>query len=216
MATGRVWKLKRYGRLVPASREIRRELWKVFEVKRDKPEIVLTIVESGYLLVSQGQESLDTIFLVTGSDSLKVHQRSDNLMLRLTLEGESRLIRMQFDGRSRAEAIKECSSALEKLMEYVPVTTEDDAPLPSNQPPSETSRVTAMGVEPEVVPGSLSLKRLAQHYLGEAAVTLPRAYYHGSLEQGDLEPLLRVCLLDPSFPAFVEKVEEELKKLVQE
>nr|XP_020448040.1 meiotic recombination protein REC114 isoform X2 [Monopterus albus] len=191
MATGRVWKLKRYGRLVPASREIRRELWKVFEVKRDKPEIVLTIVESGYLLVSQGQESLDTIFLVTGSDSLKVHQRSDNLMLRLTLEGESRLIRMQFDGRSRAEAIKECSSALEKLMEYVPVTTEDDAPLPSNQPPSE-------------------------HYLGEAAVTLPRAYYHGSLEQGDLEPLLRVCLLDPSFPAFVEKVEEELKKLVQE
>lgn len=49
------------------------------------------------------------------------------------------MIRMQFDGSSRAEAIKECSSAVEKLMEYLPVTTQDDAPPPLNQPPTEVS-----------------------------------------------------------------------------
>lgn len=49
------------------------------------------------------------------------------------------MIRMQFDGSSRAEAVKECSKAVEKLMEYMPVTTQDDTPPPPNQPPTEVS-----------------------------------------------------------------------------
>lgn len=49
------------------------------------------------------------------------------------------MMRMQFDGSSRAEAIKECSRAVEKLMEYMPVTTQDDVPPSSNQPPTEVS-----------------------------------------------------------------------------
>ncbi|XP_023267682.1 meiotic recombination protein REC114, partial [Seriola lalandi dorsalis] len=162
----------------------------------------------------------DTIPLLCGSDSLKVQQKSDNLMLQVTVKGESRMIRMQFDGSSRAEAIKECSSAVEKLMEYLPVATQDDTPPPHNHPPTEVSapviQEKAVGVEAEVVQGSVSIKHLTQHFLGETAVTLPQVYHHDSLAQGDLEPILRVCLLDPSFPAFVEKVEGELRKLLQE
>ncbi|XP_053171759.1 meiotic recombination protein REC114 [Scomber japonicus] len=192
----------------------------IFETNGNKPQIILTIVEYGYLMVFQGQESLDTIPLLGGSDFLKVQQRTDNLMLRLTVTGESRMIRMQFEGSSRAEAIKQCSSAVEKLMEYLPVTTQDDALPTPNQPPTEISAPViqgkAVGVEPEVVQGSLSIKRLTQHFLGENAVILPKVYHHGSLAQGDLEPILRVCLLDPSFHAFVDKVEGELKKLLQE
>ncbi|KAM7406404.1 hypothetical protein PAMP_000783 [Pampus punctatissimus] len=212
MATGLVWRLKRYGRF--CSTKTTGQPWKVFEANNNRPEIVLTIVECGYLMVFQGQESLDTIPLHSGSDFLKVHQKTDNLMFRFTVKGESRMIRMQFDGSSRAEAIRECSSAVEKLMEYLPVTTQDDAPPPPNQPPTEQGKV--VGFEPEVVQGPLSIKRLTQHLLGENPVTLPRMYHHGSLAQGDLEPILRVCLLDPSFHAFVEKVEGELRKLLQE
>lgn len=47
------------------------------------------------------------------------------------------MMRMQFDGSTRAEAINECSSAVEKLMKYVPVTTQDDAAPHPNQPPAE-------------------------------------------------------------------------------
>ncbi|KAM7423774.1 hypothetical protein PAMA_000233 [Pampus argenteus] len=221
MATGPVWRLKRYGRF--SSTKKTSQPWKVFEANSNKPEIVLKIVECGYLMVFQGQESLDTISLLSGSDFLKVHQKTDNLMFRFTVKGESRMIRMQFDGSSRAEAIRECSSAVEKLMEYLPVTTQDDAPPPPNQPPTEVSTSVmqcqqgkVVRVEPEVVQGSLSIKRLTQHLLGENPATLPRMYRHGSLAQGDLEPILRVCLLDPSFHAFVEKVEGELRKLLQE
>ncbi|XP_035855200.1 meiotic recombination protein REC114 isoform X3 [Sander lucioperca] len=222
MATSQAWRLKRYGRFVPGSTG--EKPWKIFEANVNKPEIVLTIVESGFLLVMQGQESLDTVPLLTGSDLLKVHQKSDNLMFRFSVKGESRMMRMQFDGRSREEAIKECSTAVEKLMEYMPVTNQEDAPLPPNQSPAEVSAAViqqtwqgkAVEVEPEVVQGSLSIKHLSQHMLGETALTLPQVYRHSSLAQGDLEPILRVCLLDPSFPAYVEKVEGELRKLLQE
>lgn len=56
----------------------------------------------------------------------------------------------------------------------------------------------------------------SQHILGENVLMLPEVYRHSRLTQGDLELLLRVCLLDPSFPAFVEKVEAELRKLLEE
>ncbi|XP_008301992.1 meiotic recombination protein REC114 [Stegastes partitus] len=223
MTSTMTWRLKRYGRFVPSFRETGGKPWKVFEAKSGKPAIVLTIVESGYLLILQGQESLDTIPLLCASDSLKVHQKSDSLLFRFTVQGESRMMRMQFDGRSRAVAIDECSSAVKKLMEYVPVTTQDDVPLHPNQPPAEvpapatqTCQAKAVGVEPEVVQGSLSIKRLTQHFLGEAALTLPQMYHHSPLAQGDLESILRVCLLDPSFYAFVEKMEGELKKVLEE
>ncbi|XP_030581964.1 meiotic recombination protein REC114 isoform X2 [Archocentrus centrarchus] len=223
MTTTHTWKLKRYGRFIPGSRGTGVTPWKVLEAKDNKPEIVLTIVESGYLLVLQGQESLDTIPLLCGSDSLKVHQKSDNLRFRFIVKGESRMIRMQFDGRSMAEAINECSSAVEKLMEYIPVTTQDGAPPQPNQPPAavpapavQTCQQKAVGIEPEVVQGTVSIKHLTQHFLGDTAVTLPRVYQHSSFEQGDFEHILRACLLDPTFYGLVEKVEGELRKLVQE
>uniref|UniRef100_A0A3P8VJ68 Si:ch1073-75f15.2 n=1 Tax=Cynoglossus semilaevis TaxID=244447 RepID=A0A3P8VJ68_CYNSE len=113
-------------------------------------------------------------------------------------QGESRMMRMQFDGRKRAEAVKECSSAAEKLKEYVTVTTQNGPTPPNNQPPAEVSAP------------------VPQHFLGEAALNLPQVYHHSPLAENELKPILRVCLLDPNFHALVEKVESELKKLLQE
>ncbi|XP_055363230.1 meiotic recombination protein REC114 isoform X3 [Betta splendens] len=161
MATVPLWSLKRYGRLVQGPKKKARQRWKIFDRKGNKPEIVLTIVESGHLLVLQGEDSLDTVSLVCGSDSFHVHQESDGLFFRLNVQGKS------------------------------------------------------VENEHEVAQGSSSMKDLAQHYLGET-MTLPQVYRHCSFESCDLEPFLRVCLLDSSFHAFVEKVEGELRKLLQE
>uniref|UniRef100_A0A3Q2R283 REC114 meiotic recombination protein n=1 Tax=Fundulus heteroclitus TaxID=8078 RepID=A0A3Q2R283_FUNHE len=228
MATSQTWTLRRYGRFVP---QPGRKPWKVFETKANEPKIVATILESGYLLVLQGQESLDTIPLHGDSSSLKMQHKSDNLMFRFTVQGESRMIRMQFDGSSTAEAVNQCSRAVEKLMEYVPVTSLEVAAIHPNQPPTEVPPAAQQQqqqqqqqpcqgqtgqTEPEAVQGSVSIKRLTQHFLGETALALPKIYSHSSLAPGDLEPILRLCLLDPSFPAFVEKVQEELGKLQEE
>ncbi|XP_068178293.1 meiotic recombination protein REC114 isoform X2 [Antennarius striatus] len=223
MATGQAWKLQRYGRFVPGCGETEGSPWKVFEADGNKPEIVLRLVECGYMLVLQGEECLDRIPLLWASDILKVFQKSDNLMFRFTVKGEGRMMRMQFYGSSKAEAIKMCSSAVEKLMEYIPVTTQANTlPHPGQSsaegsaPAIQSMQEKAVAVEPEVVQGSVTFKRLTQHFLGETSMTLPEIYCYSSLAQGNLGPILRACLLDPTFPAFVQKVEEELKKLVEE
>ncbi|XP_060900254.1 meiotic recombination protein REC114 [Labrus mixtus] len=191
----------------------------VYEADGDKTGIFLKILESGYLLVLQGQESFDTIPLLYASDSCKVHQKSDNLMFRFTLKGESRMMRMQFDGSSKAEAIKQCSSAVKKLMEYLPVTTQQDTLPASNQTPAGDSvpvkQVSHFAIQ-TIKMLDLSSIIILIHFLGGTAVTLPQVYRHSSLAHIDLEPVLRLCLLDPSFPAFVENVEGELRKLLEE
>lgn len=66
------------------------------------------------------------------------------------LQGESHVMRMQFSGIKREEAIKECSSAVDKLMEYVPVTRQDNtAPPPAEitAPVLQVSHFTIQQIE---------------------------------------------------------------------
>lgn len=58
--------------------------------------------------------------------------------MRFPPQGEGRVVRMQFDGSSGAEALQECSSAVEKLREYAAVS-QDGALQASNQPPADVS-----------------------------------------------------------------------------
>ncbi|RXN05876.1 meiotic recombination protein REC114 isoform X1 [Labeo rohita] len=69
---------------------------------------------------------------------------------------------------------------------------------------------------PAVAMGPLSIKHLSQYFLGERELSLPMAYHQCTLPSGDLEALLRLCLLDSGFPPFVEEVEKKLKELMQE
>ncbi|MGH0121505.1 UNVERIFIED_CONTAM: hypothetical protein FKN15_002454 [Acipenser sinensis] len=59
---------------------------------------------------------------------------------------------------------------------------------------------------------SLKIKSL----LGESKLSLPLAYRHSTLPSEELGLFLRLCLLDQSFPAFVEQVEKELRKIANE
>ncbi|XP_053720640.1 meiotic recombination protein REC114 isoform X3 [Synchiropus splendidus] len=186
------WRLTRYGKYIPRTgEETSEQPDKLYESKRKDPEIVLTIVGSGYLLILQGQASL----------------------------GQSCLIRMQFDGRTRGVAIKECSSAVGKLKEYLPASSFDDAPVPLHQPPTEISpppMQTDSDFTPDLLLESSSMQRLAQHYLGEGPLILPQLHHQETSDSGDLGLFIRQCLLDPTFHAFVEKVEKEMKKILQE
>ncbi|XP_035642794.1 meiotic recombination protein REC114-like [Oncorhynchus keta] len=156
----------------------------MFEPSESAGELGLTIVESGHMLVSQGHDLLDGFSVLDAPSFLKVQQKSDALLFRLTVKGESCLIRLQFSG-SRAEALEERGSAVLRLKEYLPVTTQGGPPPLScpptpNQPPTKTtaqdqqaSAGEAMATEPKVVQGSSSIKRLTQHFLGEHGLSLP-------------------------------------------
>uniref|UniRef100_A0A8B9HGJ6 Si:ch1073-75f15.2 n=1 Tax=Astyanax mexicanus TaxID=7994 RepID=A0A8B9HGJ6_ASTMX len=133
------------------------------------------------------------------------------------MKGESRMIRLQFEGSSRSEAVDFCSKAVERLQEYTPVPP---APPAANHT-TETQQQQQTPAEklqavPDVSQESLSIKHLAQYFMGERGLSLPLAYHQFTLPPGDVEDLLRLCFLDSGFPAFVEEVENKLKALLQE
>ncbi|XP_042631776.1 meiotic recombination protein REC114 [Cyprinus carpio] len=217
-----VWKLRRYGRFLPEGKaksksSASNRAWK----------LELNILGSGHLLVSQGQELLEGFSLLNAQSFLKIQHKSDSLLFNITIKGESRLIRLQFEGSSRAEAAGFCSKAVERLQDYVPVqqhlsTPASAAPAdpaepgPSTQQQQQQAPEDAPRVAPAVAMGPLSIKHLSQYFLGERELSLPMAYHQCTLPSGDLEALLRLCLLDAGFPAFVEEVEKKLKELTQE
>ncbi|KAJ3593689.1 hypothetical protein NHX12_006023 [Muraenolepis orangiensis] len=63
---------------------------------------------------------------------------------------------------------------------------------------------------------NLLFRCAVKHLTGEKSLCLPLVYHHSPLPPGNLEAFLRACLLDSSFPAFVEEVEVEMRKLLQD
>ncbi|XP_053478582.1 meiotic recombination protein REC114 isoform X4 [Ictalurus furcatus] len=103
----------------------------VYESSESKGTLELTILESGHLLISQAQELLEGFSLLNAPSFLKIQQKSDSLLFYFTLKEESRMIRLQFEGSSRSEAVDLCRKAVEKLNEYLPVGTQEQ-PGPSS------------------------------------------------------------------------------------
>ncbi|XP_012496078.1 PREDICTED: meiotic recombination protein REC114 isoform X2 [Propithecus coquereli] len=212
------WPLQRYGRYIPSGTgelpgpgleagTASSPTWKVFDSNEESGYLVLTIVISGHFFISQGQ----------------------------TLLNKSRMFRVQFSGESKEQALEHCCSCVQNLAQYATVQVPDGIiqelrPCPgparasesqgkdpaksgplqhrSHQHPEEQARVTAGTGTPE---GRTSVTQLAQSIL--ASEELPLVYEQSAWGAGELGPFLRLCLMDQNFPAFVEEVEKELKKL---
>ncbi|XP_062861233.1 meiotic recombination protein REC114 isoform X1 [Trichomycterus rosablanca] len=217
-AVSAFWKLKRYGRFIPKSKN---SSWKVFESSESKGSLELRILESGHLIITQAQELLEGFSLLNAQSFLKIQQKSDSLLVNIKLKEESRMIRLQFEGSTRSEAVDLCRAAVQRLQEYLPTGTQestgpslaDTSGIFNQQKETPTAAQQAIH---DVIQESLSIKELSQYFLGERGLSLPMAYHHFTLPAGDMEGLLRLCLLDSGFPAFVEEVENKLKRLIQE
>ncbi|XP_037689407.1 meiotic recombination protein REC114 isoform X2 [Choloepus didactylus] len=211
------WPLQRYGRFIPSGAgempvpgleagTASSPTWKVFDSNEESGYLALTIVISGHFFISQGQ----------------------------TLLNKSRMFRVQFSGESKEQALERCCSCVQNLAQYITVQVPDGIiqelrPSPgswagesqgkdcaksatlqpgSHQNPEQQHRVTA---QPSALEGSISVARLAQSVL--ASEQLPLIYEQSAWGAEELGPFLRLCLMDQNFPAFVEEVEKELKKL---
>ncbi|XP_021563306.1 meiotic recombination protein REC114 [Carlito syrichta] len=210
--------------------------WKVFDSSEESGYLVLTIVISGHFFISQGQTLLEGFSLIGSKDWLKIVRRVDCLLFGTTIKDRSRLFRVQFSGECKEQALQRCCCCVQKLAQYVPVQAPDGigqelqlthGPLrvsgsqgrlwcpvepPGNsahQHPEQQVCVTAS----TGAPGErTSVTRLAQSLL--ASEELPLVFEQSAWRVEELGPFLRLCLMDQNFPAFVEEVEKELKKLV--
>ncbi|XP_057344945.1 meiotic recombination protein REC114 isoform X3 [Manis pentadactyla] len=205
------WHLQRYGRFMPLGTgeppgpgletgPDSSPTWKVFDSSEESGYLVLTIVISGHFFISQGQTLLEGFSLIGSKNWLKIVRRMDCLLFGTTIKSKSRMFRVQFGGASKEEALEHCRSCVQHLAQYIPVQLRQH-PEQQQCSPAGTA---ASG-------GRTSVTCLAQSLL--ASKELPLVYEQSVWNAEEIGPFLRLCLMDQSFPAFVEDVEKNLKKL---
>ncbi|KAL1782268.1 meiotic recombination protein REC114 [Sigmodon hispidus] len=142
------------------------------------------------------------------------------------------MFRVQFGGESKEEALEGCCSCVQTLAQYITVEAPDSivqqlqhSPSPlgagesqgkdplQQEPYRNLKQHVCVAADPGTLEGRTSMTHLAQTIL--APEKLPRAYKQSSWGTEELGPFLRLCLMDQNFPAFVEEVEKELKKITQ-
>ncbi|XP_060009562.1 meiotic recombination protein REC114 isoform X2 [Lagenorhynchus albirostris] len=214
------WPLQRYARFMPSGTgeppgpgqeagTASSPTWKVFDSSEESGHLVLTIVTSGHFFISQGQ----------------------------TLLNKSRMFRVQFSGGSKEQALEHCCSCVQNLAQYLTVQVPDGISQELRLGPSPlwTGESQRKGCVQSIPPqhdshqnleqqwwvpagtgtprGRTSVAWLAQSLL--ASEELPVVYEQSAWNTEELGPFLRLCLMDQNFPAFVEEVEKELKKLTE-
>ncbi|XP_005393649.1 PREDICTED: meiotic recombination protein REC114 isoform X2 [Chinchilla lanigera] len=208
------WPLQRYGRFMlsgtgelsgsgPEAGAAPSPTWKVFDSNEESGYLVLTIVISGHFFISQGQTLLEGFSLIGSKNWLKIVRRVDCLLFGSTIKNKSRMFRVQFAGESKEQALEHCCSCVQSLAQYITVEVPDSMAQLSPGLLWAGDRQGRDGEQSVALqPGSIL-----------ASEELPFAYAQSAWSVEELGPFLRLCLMDQNFPAFVEKVEGELKKL---
>uniref|UniRef100_A0A8B9CUV2 REC114 meiotic recombination protein n=1 Tax=Anser brachyrhynchus TaxID=132585 RepID=A0A8B9CUV2_9AVES len=196
LGSASTWPLKRYGRFLPptdSDEEQTASSWQVFESNEESGHLILTIVVSGHFFISQERTVLLISFFVFE-------------------QNECRMFRVQFDGDSKQQMLEHCCNCVQKLGEYVPVQVTDEQSqnlchsLSASFPRSPWRHTHSAGIS------ATPLFFLLQSVLKQK-FELPLVYRHSVWSAQELGPFIRLCLMDQNFPAFVEDVEKELKKL---
>ncbi|MEJ1288768.1 REC114 meiotic recombination protein [Cricetulus griseus] len=113
------------------------------------------------------------------------------------------MFRVQFSGESKEEALEHCCSCVQTLAQYITVQAPDSIVQQLQQSPGPLQAGESQEKDP-LQQGTIL-----------ASEKLPLAYEQSSWGAEELGPFLRLCLMDQNFPAFVEEVEKELKKITQ-
>ncbi|XP_010004233.1 PREDICTED: meiotic recombination protein REC114 [Chaetura pelagica] len=205
---------------------------RVFESNEESGHLILTIIVSGHFFISQGRTVLEGFSLLDSHKWLKIVRRVDCLLLcAQSKQNESRLFRVQFGGDSQEEMLGHCSSCVQKLGEYLPVEVAEEQSQQlchslgqagsQNQVKDPDQNASALHIPDEPLPASCSslgerrsVTQLAQWVLSRNP-ELPLLQQQAAWRAQELGPFIRLCLLDQNFPAFVEDVEKELKKLTE-
>ncbi|XP_015416272.1 PREDICTED: meiotic recombination protein REC114 [Myotis davidii] len=135
------------------------------------------------------------------------------------------MFRVQFSGESKQQALEHCGSCVQSLAQYITVqvpdgNSRDPGPLRAGGSGGEGCMPSIPLQHPshrrleqqQCAPGGrTSVTQLAQSLL--ASEELPLVHKQSAWNAEELGSFLRCCLMDQNFPAFVEEVEKELKKL---
>lgn len=201
------WKLKRYASCVTTTPSSGGE-WKHYDEEKNK--LVLSLTESHNLIISHGDQVLESLLLLNAQSWLKGVTKGDSMMVICQIKNENRRFRVQFHGDDAPSAVENCSTCVKRLSTYFFIKGASGT-SDSTQPQTEK------GVEDEpALNGDVPIATIAQILKGDLKKKLPLAYHNTNLPTDEMGMLIRLCLADSNFPAFVGKVEEEFEGIIKQ
>ncbi|XP_013395079.1 meiotic recombination protein REC114 isoform X1 [Lingula anatina] len=185
--------------------------WKYYEATDENP-LTLTLTESQQFVISYGNKIMESHYLVGSHTWLRGVCKGDSMMILCKIQNESRKFRLKFSSTELCSGTQQCASCTATLRKYFPLKAEGD--LEAVMAFEECIAKEDMDEARSLV-GEVSVADMAKALSGEMFASLPLSYHHSNMPQEELSTILRLCLSDSSFPAFVGEVEAELKNIVQ-
>ncbi|XP_078656925.1 meiotic recombination protein REC114-like [Branchiostoma floridae x Branchiostoma belcheri] len=231
----RVWKLLRYGRFVAsdgptASRKDEKPkpqgTWKLFG--SDDGVLSLSLTETNHLLLTKGAEVLEGFSLHNAPQWLKAVHKGDSLLFVSKLNNQSRMFRVQVAPSGEQSGIACCAECVRELSKYLPVNTSvistpvesrdkgDDRQKKDKKEDTDTGAVITKETL-QITDGRVTVSDMAKILTGTVTCDLPLAYQQTNLctDPGDMDAILRLCLTDSNFPAFVGQVETRMQEIIE-
>lgn len=198
-----VWKIQRYARQKTVHKGGDTIEWDDFDDKQSPIELR---IQQGNMTLIHGKTVRESHVLTSSSKTLRAISKGDTLLVIYRLETHTHRFRVKFSGGENS-----CQQCAQQLSDFFPVKILPITVESAQQGEKEGKH------DKEVVKGEITISKMAEVVNGTASVKLSAAYDRAQSMNGtQLNTLIKLCLADPQFPAFVEEVEKELVKIKDE
>nr|XP_022323607.1 meiotic recombination protein REC114-like isoform X2 [Crassostrea virginica] len=198
-----VWKIQRYARQKAVHKGGDSIEWEDYDGKDFPLELR---IHQGNLTLTQAKTIRECYNLPASASTLRAVSKGDTLLVIYRLRTNTHRFRVKFAGGENS-----CQECAEQMSEFFPVKI-----LPTSIDPCQNEDNKSRQEKP-VLEGEVTLSKMAEVVCGTATERLWTSYDGSQSMKGiQLNSLVKLCLGDPSFPAFVEEVEKELNKIIKE
>ncbi|CAB4039070.1 Hypothetical predicted protein [Paramuricea clavata] len=200
--------------------------WKQISSLEGDGSLQMTLIEDKHLMLSSGSQIRESFALVNTAQWLKTYCKGDSVLFVVRMNNGFRRFRVKFANTGIKTGMDNCMDFVKVASPILPMKV---IPLPDNMeasqsqfvedsqaystPPSQTSQavrdISFEGDNSTLKEGS-SLPDIARQITSNDQAGSSTST---NLPTTDLSTLIRLCLSDPGFPNFVDKVEKELKLL---
>ncbi|XP_041453532.1 uncharacterized protein LOC121406586 [Lytechinus variegatus] len=163
-----------------------------------------------HLLLTNDDVILENYFLRDMRSTMRGFVRGDSLLFVIKVKNEARKFRVRFAKGPHPTAVATCEECAAKLSYFFPVRPFE---------PVEKPKSPVQILKKNVLEGEVLAQDVSQVLKGERNdVELPIAYTASAanMEPEDLDKLIRIFILESSFPSLVDAVEKQLDSIARD
>jgi len=215
------WQLEKYARFLGNSErdvyESEPEVdWDYFELGFPSDTIYIAVEQPANLTIKRGIDVLESFTLLQSTDTFKVVARDDCMLFYCKNEQNVRRFRVKFATTEDSDGVKSCNAFIQQIIRYVHVESVSSNGDLNSLNMSQMEKPGPERIDDQNSMSPISIATVAETICSGDSTSLPEYYGAGNLhvEDSTAPSLIKTCLLDPNFPAFVEEVEKQVLSLI--